>query len=189
MTTHTEPDNLDYLVAGTLAKFIDNIVEESHTRRLHYSDISSIATYVAEHVPSGNLYVLDTLDNVRTTYDMVYGVLVQFDNVVRKYREGCVVPIKEEITAAPVATEEELFDIVAAKKENPYRRKIRSETVDLYDIFNAYDIPYGVGHAIKKLFCLGKRSGGKTALQDLEEAHWTLGRAIEILKENSDQTE
>jgi hypothetical protein len=76
------------------------------------------------------------------------------------------------------------FDIDRAKKQNPYNKIIRGVQIDVYDVCAAYHVTdYGVAHAIKKLLCLGKRSGGKGALQDLKEAHWTLSRVIEQLEE------
>ena len=81
------------------------------------------------------------------------------------------------------------FDVNEAKKTNPYRKQIRSESVDVYDILDAYEVPYNIGHAIKKLLCLGKRSGGKSIVQDLKEAIWTLERAVEIIESKAEDSE
>ena len=73
------------------------------------------------------------------------------------------------------------YDEVSARKANPYKRTIKGVEVDLYDILAAYGVgDYARCHAIKKLFCAGQRSGGKSKVQDLREARWTIERAIEI---------
>ena len=63
---------------------------------------------------------------------------------------------------------------------NKYNRKIRSEIVDVYDILQAYEISnHAVAHAVKKLLMPGDR-GYKNIIQDLEEAKFSIKRAIEI---------
>jgi hypothetical protein len=65
--------------------------------------------------------------------------------------------------------------------DNPYRKTIGGQEMDLYDLFAAYEVTdQAVGHAIKKLMCAGKRIGGKSRVQDLKEARWSIDRAIEI---------
>ena len=51
-------------------------------------------------------------------------------------------------------------------------------SLDLYDIFAAFEVDYVLGHALKKLTCPGSRSGGKSRLHDPKDAKWTLERAI-----------
>lgn len=62
-------------------------------------------------------------------------------------------------------------------------------TFDAYDVLNAfYSKPEDklpcqtqVDHALKKLLALGKRSGGKTIEQDINEAIWSLQEALKEL--------
>lgn len=68
-------------------------------------------------------------------------------------------------------------------KPSPYRKKIRGVCVDIYDICTAFPpVNSAVEHLIKKLLVTGKRSGGKSVIQDLKDAIWSLERAI-ILEE------
>ena len=51
--------------------------------------------------------------------------------------------------------------------------------------------PHQVGnsaieHAWKKITQAGERSGGKSKVQDLEEAIWSLQNAVEMIKEFND---
>lgn len=69
-------------------------------------------------------------------------------------------------------------------KPNPYRRFLKGQSVDVYDILTAFEVTCpATQHAMKKLFALGARSGGKTKVQDLEEAIWSLQRAVELERE------
>lgn len=72
-------------------------------------------------------------------------------------------------------------------RPNPYKKVIKGVELDVYDIAEAYDVPFILGHAIKKLLCLGRRSGGKSVLHDLEDVRDTINRAIEIVKERQDE--
>ena len=75
------------------------------------------------------------------------------------------------------------FDVNEAKKTNPYRKTIKGVEIDVYDIIDAYGVTdYAIAHAIKKLLCLGKRSGGKSVVQDMREAAWSIDRAAEIVE-------
>jgi hypothetical protein len=66
-----------------------------------------------------------------------------------------------------------------------YRKTIRAETVDVYDVLNAYAVTCpALQHAIKKLLMPGLR-GGKDTLQDLREAREALDRAIELEQERA----
>ena len=49
--------------------------------------------------------------------------------------------------------------------------------IDVYSIAEAYKLSLAMGHVIKKCLMPGER-GTKSELQDLKEAHWTLGRII-----------
>lgn len=61
-----------------------------------------------------------------------------------------------------------------------YFRKTPNTThVDINWFLEAWDVGHTVGHAVKKLMCLGQR-GVKGKLQDLEEARNSLNRAIEL---------
>jgi hypothetical protein len=65
-----------------------------------------------------------------------------------------------------------------------YQRKLRTETIDVYDVLKAFNvINPAVQHAVKKLLAPGLR-GHKTLIQDLDEARISIVRAIEIEKEN-----
>lgn len=69
-------------------------------------------------------------------------------------------------------------------RQNPYNKTIRGTELDVYDILHAYEVEdHAVGHAIKKLLCLGKRSGGKGMRHDLTDAIWSLERALQTLDE------
>jgi hypothetical protein len=70
---------------------------------------------------------------------------------------------------------------------NKYNKKIRNEIIDIYDVLIAFEVSNpAVQHAIKKLLMPGDR-GYKTKIQDLEEAMFSIKRAIEIEKEENEQ--
>lgn len=63
--------------------------------------------------------------------------------------------------------------------------------IDFYHMYDQFKLgkPHEVGdsaieHAWKKLTCAGERSGGKSKIQDLEEAIWSLKNAINMIKES-----
>lgn len=63
---------------------------------------------------------------------------------------------------------------------NKYSRKIYGVNVDVYDVLKAWDVTCpAIQHAIKKLLMPGQR-GHKNKLNDLEEAHAAIKRAIEL---------
>lgn len=66
------------------------------------------------------------------------------------------------------------------KYARPFTKRMKdNQTFDVYDVLQAFDVPcHKVGHAIKKLLAAGQRSGGKSELQDLQEALWSLQEAI-----------
>lgn len=67
-----------------------------------------------------------------------------------------------------------------------YHKRIRTETVDVYDVLRAYGVTCpAVAHAVKKLLMPGLR-GGKDKLQDLQEARQSIDRAIELEQEGRD---
>jgi hypothetical protein len=67
-----------------------------------------------------------------------------------------------------------------SKEMNKYQRKIKGVVVDLYDIFDAYEVTdQAVGHAIKKLIMAGQR-GYKSEMEDLHEALVSVQRGIDI---------
>jgi hypothetical protein len=52
--------------------------------------------------------------------------------------------------------------------------------LDIYAVLDLFEVTdQKVGHAVKKLLCLGNR-GSKEYLQDLKEARDTLNRAIDL---------
>ena len=68
--------------------------------------------------------------------------------------------------------------------DNKYKRHftnrmLNNKAFDAYDVLTAFcpNNPM-IHHAVKKLLCLGGRSGGKTFLQDLKEAIWSLQEAV-----------
>ena len=78
-------------------------------------------------------------------------------------------------------------------RDNKYRMKFTKRMVDsigtannepyighfdVYDVLNAFSPPSEqIRHAVKKLLVTGGRLGGKTALQDIDEAIWSLEEA------------
>lgn len=70
-------------------------------------------------------------------------------------------------------------------QQSKYHRQIATNhegTSDVYDILHAFNVTNpALAHAIKKLLVPGGRSGGKDMLQDLEEAKWSVQRAIEMI--------
>lgn len=69
------------------------------------------------------------------------------------------------------------------KATNVYVKNIKGVDVDLYDIFDAYNVTdQAIGHALKKLLVPGLRNGGKSKLQDVKEAIFSLQRAATILE-------
>ena len=82
-----------------------------------------------------------------------------------------------------VRTHEEAYDRVmeVAIKHNKYQREIKQGVyVDVYDVLKAFNVTNpATQHAIKKLLAGGLR-GHKDLLQDLNEAHASISRAIEL---------
>lgn len=83
-----------------------------------------------------------------------------------------------------------------ATSGNKYLRKIpnradidgesRFVTVDVYCVLEAFPSPNGaVAHAVKKVLCPGLR-GGKSQVQDLQEAIDSLQRGIAIIKQQEE---
>jgi hypothetical protein len=74
--------------------------------------------------------------------------------------------------------------------ENKYYRKptpraVRNGGVDMYDLFVMYEVTCpAIQHALKKLFCAGSR-GAKGRVQDLEEALWSTGEAVELARDEA----
>lgn len=66
-----------------------------------------------------------------------------------------------------------------------YHKQIRTETIDVYDVLNAYGVTCpAIAHGVKKLLMPGLR-GGKGTLQDLREARQSIDRAIELEEERA----
>lgn len=64
-----------------------------------------------------------------------------------------------------------------------YNKKLRTETVDVYDVLLAFDVRCPARqHAIKKLLMPGLR-GHKSVVGDLEESVESVYRAIDLEKE------
>lgn len=65
-------------------------------------------------------------------------------------------------------------------KGEKYRRRVSTTVVDVYDILIAFNVTNpAVQHAIKKLLMPGQR-GSKDKVKDLEEALWSVRRAIDL---------
>lgn len=83
--------------------------------------------------------------------------------------------------------------------ESPSKYHVKNlwKNRDYIDFYMAYDMfregkPHCVGdsaieHAWKKLTCAGARSGGKSKIQDLEEAKWSIQNAINMIKEMEEE--
>lgn len=70
-----------------------------------------------------------------------------------------------------------------SRRKSKYDKVIRGQVIDVYDVINAYEITNpALQHAVKKALMPGQR-GGKSVVQDLEEAIHSLQRAIDIEKE------
>jgi len=73
-----------------------------------------------------------------------------------------------------------------AAKRSVYHHEVPTLTVDVYRVLLAFEVTDPcVQHAVKKLLCLGKRIGGKSAEQDVREAIWTLARWLEMREEDA----
>jgi hypothetical protein len=70
------------------------------------------------------------------------------------------------------------------EKYGAYQKDVRHlDTIDVYEthrLFNVEDTSGCIQHASKKLLLSGVRTGGKTKLQDIEEARDTLNRWLEM---------
>jgi len=80
---------------------------------------------------------------------------------------------------------DKIVDLDSELKPSKYDIKIlgvdsageaREITADFYSIVENLDLSSPVEHALKKGFMIGKRSGGKTYEQDLNEMIWSLKR-------------
>jgi hypothetical protein len=66
-----------------------------------------------------------------------------------------------------------------------YKKNCKGVQIDVYDVLVAFNVANpAIQHAVKKLLCPGQR-GAKNALQDLNEALVSIGRAIEIEESHS----
>lgn len=65
-------------------------------------------------------------------------------------------------------------------KINKYKRKTKTNEIDVYDILVAFNVTCpAIGHAIKKLLCPGTR-GHKDKIQDIKEAYISIERALQL---------
>lgn len=82
-----------------------------------------------------------------------------------------------------------LFSAASVRGDDEIIIDFSKVTFDAYDVLNAfYSKPEDklpcqsqVDHALKKLLALGKRSGGKSLEQDINEAIWSLQEALKEL--------
>jgi len=64
-----------------------------------------------------------------------------------------------------------------------YRKKVKSTTIDVYDVLQAFEVTNpAIQHALKKLLAAGQR-GHKDMMTDLNEAAWSIQRAIQMEEE------
>jgi len=71
-------------------------------------------------------------------------------------------------------------------KSSVYHKRVPTSTVDVYRVLRAFEVTDPcVAHAVKKLLVTGKRLGGKSARQDIEEAVWSLQRKLEMDDEDA----
>lgn len=76
---------------------------------------------------------------------------------------------------------------------NVYQRQFtnrmnKNGTIDVYDVLVAFNVTCPMkAHAIKKLLVTGNRLGGKSKLQDLHEAIWSLNEALNEYGDPNDQ--
>ena len=95
---------------------------------------------------------------------------------------------RRRVAAAQPATEQPKA-VATTDRGERYRRRIyqsidgpdkgKSIIVDLADVFDAFDVPYMLGQAVKKSVLPGER-GSKDRLKDLREAAWHIQRQIQI---------
>ena len=65
-------------------------------------------------------------------------------------------------------------------KGDKYRKKVTSTHIDIYDVLVAFEVCNpAIQHAVKKLLAAGNR-GHKDLLTDLQEAKWSIERAIQL---------
>lgn len=72
-------------------------------------------------------------------------------------------------------------------KPNPYvkpltERMKKNNNIDVYDVCLAFGLNAMSAHAVKKILVPGQRNGGKSAVQDIEEAIWSLQELLKELK-------
>lgn len=72
-------------------------------------------------------------------------------------------------------------------KPNPYvkpltERMKQNNNIDVYDVCLAFGLDAMRAHAVKKILVPGQRNGGKSAVQDIEEAVWSLQELLKEMK-------
>jgi hypothetical protein len=85
-------------------------------------------------------------------------------------------------------------DINTDAPPSPYHVRNIWKNAEWIDFYRMYDMlkagkvhevgDSAIEHAMKKLTALGLRSGGKSKIQDIEEAIWSLQNAIKDIKES-----
>lgn len=170
-----------------MLELVQAAVERNKDGSIHHVDAESLF----EMIQPCNRYTdvkRRTVTYLRENFTWTIGAEAWFGEALFSW-EKSISPAPQPTTPKEPKESKMSFDVNEAKKTNPYRKQIRSESVDVYDILDAYEVPYNIGHAIKKLLCLGKRSGGKSIVQDLKEAIWTLERAVEIIEGKTEDSE
>lgn len=98
--------------------------------------------------------------------------------------------------ATAMTAKEELEELGITSESPPSKYHVRNiwkdqEWVDFYMLYDQYRLgkTHQVGdsaieHAWKKITQAGERSGGKSRIEDLEEAIWSLQNAVKMIKEH-----
>lgn len=72
------------------------------------------------------------------------------------------------------------------KNSHYYKDVSHLESIDFYRICKLYEITDPCAqHALKKLLCLGVRSGGKTYEQDVKDVRDSLNRMLQMIEEDN----
>jgi len=71
------------------------------------------------------------------------------------------------------------------EKHSVYKKRFGGVLIDIYRIFVLFEVTNpSIQHAVKKLIVAGKRNGGKSEVQDIQEAIDTLERYKEMKEED-----
>ena len=134
-------------------------------------------------------YVGNKFEVLRDIYAITYGVpgSLQKGDIVSLYTDnGTDYPRFKDNYGDPWWLELDDVKLIyeqplIQERPNKYVRTISGVELDVYDILKAWNVTCpATQHAIKKLLMPGQR-GSKSKLNDLEEAHAAIHRAIELV--------